>query len=133
MLFRHGSKSKRGREMPDFLRSLRAITALGVCAIVFIATAAFAIAGSGPSGDGDTPTLSGLRPLGADNEANEAQLAFQRDNAFVSRRTAGSTPLDLAQAGELRGKAAKAAKKLRKEGIPSGPTTFVGAWAQLGP
>ena len=53
--------------------------------------------------------------------------------AFTSRRTAGDTPLDLAEVGDLRGKAADAAKKLRKEHIPSGPKTFDTGWKQIGP
>ena len=70
-------------------------------------------------------------PLPQDEEAEEELL--QLDLAFTSRRTAGSSKIDLSHAGELRGKAAAAAKKLRKEHIPSGPTTFGGAWTQLGP
>src|SRR5262245_54398270 len=66
------------------------------------------------------------------DEEDEARL-LQLDLAITTRKTAGSKPIDLTQAGELRGKAAAAAKKLRKEQIPSGPTTFGGAWTQLGP
>ena len=73
--------------------------------------------------------VAGVLPQ--DEEAEEELL--QLDLSFTSRRTAGSTQIDISQAGELRGKAAKAAKKLQKEHIPSGPTTFGGAWTQMGP
>src|SRR5437773_4352063 len=70
-------------------------------------------------------------PLPQDEAAEEKLLAL--DFAFTGRRTAGSTPIDLTQAGELRGKAAVAAKKLRDQQITSGTTTFGGAWTQIGP
>jgi uncharacterized repeat protein (TIGR01451 family) len=70
-------------------------------------------------------------PLPQDEEAEEELL--QLDLSFTSRRTAGSTQIDLTQAGELRGRAAVAAKKLRDEHITSGTTTFGAAWTQIGP
>jgi uncharacterized repeat protein (TIGR01451 family) len=70
-------------------------------------------------------------PLPQDEEAEEELL--QLDLSFTSRRTAGSTQIDLTQAGELRGNAAVAAKKLRDQQITSGTTTFGGAWTQIGP
>ena len=98
-----------------------------------IGAGSFAVAGGGSrGGDGDTPSLAGgAQPL---EESEEAQDILQQlDLAFTSRRTAGDTPLDFSQAGELRGEAAHAAKKLRKEHIPSGPKTFDAAWRQIGP
>jgi uncharacterized repeat protein (TIGR01451 family) len=77
-------------------------------------------------GHGATPG-----PLLQDEEA-EGEL-LQLDLSFTTRRTAGSTPIDLTQAGDLRGRAAVAAKQLRKQQIPSGTSTFGGAWTQLGP
>jgi uncharacterized repeat protein (TIGR01451 family) len=114
-----------------FLRWLRATAAVSVFAAV-VAVAAFAVAGAGP-GDGDTPTLAaGAQTLTQDEEGEEALL--QRDLAFMSSRTAGDIPLDNQQAGALRGEAARAAARLRKEGTPtSGPATFTGAWTQIGP
>jgi uncharacterized repeat protein (TIGR01451 family) len=70
-------------------------------------------------------------PLPQDEGAEEALL--QLDLSFTGRRTAGSTQIDLTQAGELRGRAAVAAKKLRDQQITSGTTTFGGAWTQIGP
>jgi uncharacterized repeat protein (TIGR01451 family) len=70
-------------------------------------------------------------PLPQDEEAEEELL--QLDLSFTSRRTAGSTQIDITQAGELRGRAAVAAKKLRDQQIPSGTSTFGGAWTQIGP
>jgi len=112
---------------------LRWISAAAIIAAGVIGAGSFALAGGGPvGGDGDTPTLAGgAQPLELDEDAEEHLL--QLDLAFTSRRTAGDTPLSISQAGELRGEAAKAAKKLRKEHIPSGPTTFGGVWKQIGP
>src|SRR5438552_9123338 len=96
------------------LRSLRALVAAGAL-MSFIAFGALAVAGAAPVGD-DTPSYTaGTQPLRLDEEGEEQLLAL--DNAFVSGRTAGSHPIDIGQAGELRGKAAEAAKKLRKEHI----------------
>lgn len=84
------------------------------------------------NGGDDTPILrAGARPP-ADQEDEE--LLLQRDAAFISERTAGDIPLDNQQAGALRAAAARAAARLRKEGVPAaGPTTFSGAWGNLGP
>jgi hypothetical protein len=97
-----------------------------------LAGTAFGVAGAGPiKSDGDTPTLAvGATPLAQDEEGEEELL--QLDLAFTSRRTAGDIPLDNQQAGALRGEAARAAARLRKEGTPtSGPSTFTGAWKML--
>jgi BNR/Asp-box repeat. len=75
--------------------------------------------------------VPGTGPLPQDEAAEEELL--QLDLSFTSRRTAGSTQIDITQAGELRGRAAVAAKKLRDQQIPSGTSTFGGAWTQIGP
>src|SRR5256886_9361271 len=51
-------------------------------------------------------------PLPQDEGAEEELL--QLDLSFTSRRTAGSTQIDLTQAGEVRGRGAAAATKLRR-------------------
>ena len=111
---------------------LRWLTAVGVITAGVVVAATMAVGGAGPvSSDGDTPTLAGgQQPLPL-VESDEQRL--ESDYAFTSKRLAGSTPISLDQAGELRGKAAEHAKKLRKEKIPSGPTTFTGGWTQIGP
>jgi uncharacterized repeat protein (TIGR01451 family) len=110
---------------------LRWLSAAGVIAGGLATAATLAVGGAGPvSSDGDTPTLAGgSQPLPL-SETQEQRLDF--DYAFTSRRMAGSTPISLDQAGEFRGAAAKNAKKLRKENIPPGPSTFTGAWRQIG-
>ena len=103
----------------DWLSTLRTISLIaGILALAALAIPAQA-----------TPPRTGPLPF---DEEQEQEL-LQLDLAFTSRRTAGSSPLDLSQAGELRGRAAAAAKKLRREGILSGPGTFSGAWTQIGP
>ncbi len=85
----------------------------------------------GTNGD-DTPTLRAGSQPPAVNEESEQLL--ERDAAFMGERTAGDIPLDNQQAGALRAAAARAAARLRMEGIPSaGPSTFTGAWGGLGP
>jgi uncharacterized repeat protein (TIGR01451 family) len=81
----------------------------------------------------DTPTLAPGTRLPSEEEEGES-LLLQRDAAFMLERTAGDIPLDNQQAGALRAAAARTAARLRKEGTPaSGPSTFTGAWAGLGP
>ena len=62
---------------------------------------------------------------------------MQRDQYFSDRRTAGSTPLDMSQAGALRAQAAIKGKALghnNKAGIaPSTPATFAGSRSLIGP
>jgi uncharacterized repeat protein (TIGR01451 family) len=72
----------------------------------------------------------GAAPL---KEAGSSQELLQRNAYFMSRRTAGTYPLDATQAGVERAEAAKAAKALKKAGSTSGPTTFNAAWAGIGP
>ena len=58
-----------------------------------------------------------------------------RDQYFMAKRTAGTTPLDVVEAGVLRAKAAKDAKALGHKNSPSAstPTTFNSAWSTIGP
>ncbi|HEV2951923.1 MAG TPA: hypothetical protein VGZ51_07460, partial [Actinomycetota bacterium] len=51
----------------------------------------------------------------------------------MSRRTAGTEPLDNEQAGAERAQAALAARSFGRGHAPSGPTTFDAPWAGLGP
>ncbi len=112
---------------------LRWLTAAGVIAVGVVTAATMAVGGAGPvSKDGDTPMLQGGTPPLSLVENEEYRN--ESDLAFISRRTAGEIPLDLQQAGALRAEAARAAARLRKEGVPTaGPSTFTGAWRQLGP
>src|SRR5215208_578068 len=67
-------------------------------------------------------------------EVEGSSQLFARDDFFMSRRTAGSAPLDNQQAGALRAQAARVSKNIKDSGAPSGPTTFDAAWANnLGP
>ena len=116
-------------------RFLRLAQSLGfaVALAVVLAAAAFAAVGASPLGDGDTPTLApGAAPLALDEEQEHELLEL--DLAMTTRRTAGDVPLDNQQAGALRAEAARAAARIRKEGLPtSGPASFSGAWKQIGP
>ena len=79
-----------------------------------------------------TPSEFAKQPLAPESEgANEL---LDRNDFFMSRRTAGAIPLDNQQAGALRAEAARAAARIRKSGAPSGPTTFGTDWlSNLGP
>src|SRR5947207_1945721 len=85
------------------------------------------------AGGDDSPLLNpNAKPLEVNEEDEESLL--QRDLSFISNRLAGSRPLTLAQAGQLRSAAAHQAQVIRQQGIPAaGPTTFTGAWSQIGP
>jgi uncharacterized repeat protein (TIGR01451 family) len=79
-----------------------------------------------------TPSEFARQPLAPDTENGNELL--ERDAFFMSRRTAGSIPLDNQQAGALRAEAVRAAGRIRKSGAPNGPTTFEGGWLNtLGP
>jgi uncharacterized repeat protein (TIGR01451 family) len=105
-----------------------------VVAALVIAGAAVAIVGD-DSGlyRGGAPTAEFPRqPSAMESEGSDHLL--DRDDFFMSRRTAGTNPLDNTQAGALRAQAARAAKNIKDSGAPSGPTTFAGAWdGTLGP
>lgn len=104
---------------------------IGILALLVVSLPA-AIAGA--DGGDDTPLfLSGGRSQVEEEDEGESYL-LQRDAAFMLERTAGDIPLDNQQAGALRAAAAREAARLRKEGVPAaGPSTFNGAWGNLGP
>ncbi|HEV3478792.1 MAG TPA: hypothetical protein VG144_05015 [Gaiellaceae bacterium] len=66
-------------------------------------------------------------------EAGSSRELMQRNAFFMSRRTAGTEPLDAGQAGAERAQAAWAAKSVGRGFAPSGPTTFNAPWAGIGP
>jgi uncharacterized repeat protein (TIGR01451 family) len=122
-----------GRRRRAFLIGLllSALTALG-------AGTAFGIIGDAPTkrpgSHALTPSEFGPQPLaGAENEGSGALI--ERDQYFMSKRTAGTTPLDVVQAGALRAKAAKDAKALghQTSAAVSAPATFNSAWSSVGP
>ena len=82
-------------------------------------------------GAGRAGVQAGHALPGARRGAEEQLL--EQDRAFVAGRTAGDNPLDVAHAGQLRAKAAHDAKSVGKTAPPSGPATFNGAWAGVGP
>ena len=105
----------------------------------FVVTFALVVGSAGPSvaqapappNDGDTAILAPGADMGDQNDELEARLLLQ-DQAFISVRLAGDTPLSVDQAVALR-KAAADQAKLLKNPPPAGPTTFAGAWSALGP
>jgi uncharacterized repeat protein (TIGR01451 family) len=106
---------------------------LALSASVLLLPQLLVVTGVSAAGGDDTPLMSaGARPL-AFNEEDEQRL-LEQDFSFISNRLAGDRPLTLAQAGQLRSAAAHQAQVIRKDGIPTaGPSTFTGAWAQIGP
>src|SRR5258705_1891608 len=88
------------------------------------------------AGKSDTPTLqpgAGPPTVGEEDEEDE-EFLLQRDQFFMSRRTAGDKVLDNQRAGALRAAAAQAGAQIRKQGTRStGRATFDGAWTGLGP
>ena len=70
-----------------------------------------------------------------DQRTKVGEQLLARDQYFMAERTAGTTPLDVVQAGVLRAKAAKDAKALGRKNSPSAstPTTFNSAWSTIGP
>src|SRR5262245_6227671 len=86
--------------------------------------------------DGDTPAIvAGSDLPDFDEELFEGgNEVFDRNQAFITRRTAGDTPLDVLTAGRLRAAAARDAKRLKAAPAPPpGPVTFNAAWRGLGP
>jgi hypothetical protein len=89
------------------------VGALMALVLVVLAGGALAVASLGP----DDPTYVPGTPFPKLDEAQEQQL-LERDNEFVADRTAGDNPLDIAYAGQLRAKSAKAAKDLPRARHP---------------
>jgi uncharacterized repeat protein (TIGR01451 family) len=96
------------------------------------ALAAVLVGGAIALGGDDTPSYTpGTAPPKLSDTGEEALLQY--DLEITGRRTAGDNPIDIVKAGQLRAKAANAAKELQKQGIPSGATTFKAGWTALGP
>ena len=129
----------KGREMDFSILRRRprwAITGAMVAAsITVVAGAAFGVVG------GDDPSYQagteakvlsefGRAPL---QEAGSSAELMARNAFFMSRRTAGTSPLDATQAGIQRAQGQAEAKALRKGTSTTGPTTFDAAWTGLGP
>lgn len=72
----------------------------------------------------------GRQPL--DSGDDPAELAAKRDDAFITRRTAGDVRLTVDQAGQDRA-AAQGASKLLKRLAPTSPPTFTGPLTPNGP
>ena len=131
--------SGKGREMDFSILRRRprwAITGAVVAAsIAVVAGAAFGVVGGDDPGyraGTEAKVLSefGRAPL---REAGSSAELMARNAFFMSRRTAGTNPLDADQAGIQRAQGQAEAKALRKGTSPTGPTTFDSAWAGLGP
>jgi uncharacterized repeat protein (TIGR01451 family) len=115
-----------------FMRNLMKSRVVNVALVVSLLMSTVLIASATGDFD-DTPTLAPGTRLPSEEEEGES-LLLQRDAAFMLERTAGDIPLDNQQAGALRAAAARTAVRLRQEGVPAaGPSTFNGAWTQLGP
>jgi uncharacterized repeat protein (TIGR01451 family) len=135
------------RERAGGLTRRRRWLLASVSAVVLAAVAAgtaYAVLASAPT------KQSGVAPLmksefgtaladrkgrGGDPGENEASLLLQRDQYFIDRRTAGSTPLSVPQAGALRADAAKDGEKLGhlRNPVFTEPTTFADPWSSIGP
>jgi uncharacterized repeat protein (TIGR01451 family) len=72
----------------------------------------------------------GAAPL---KESGSSRELIQRNAFFMSRRTAGTYPLDAQQAGIERAQAVAAAKTLKKSSATTGVTTFNAPWTGIGP
>src|SRR5437764_1141197 len=138
------AKAAKGRAK-KFVESRPRWLVVGLAVAVFAAVGggtAFAVLGGFPTKrPGSKPVVSsefGKQPLADDRSGeggDEGSLILRRDQYFSDRRTAGSTPLDISQAGALRAQAALQGKKVghRRSLSPSTPTTFADAWSPIGP
>jgi uncharacterized repeat protein (TIGR01451 family) len=129
----------KGREMDFSILRRRprwVITGAVVAAsIAVVAGAAFGVVGGDDPGyraGSEAKVLSefGRAPL---QEAGSSAELMARNAFFMSRRTAGTNPLDADQAGIQRAQGQAEAKALRKGTSPTGPTTFDATWTGLGP
>ncbi len=64
--------------------------------------------------------------------SRDEEQALKRDDAFITRRTAGDVHLSVKQAGKARAAANQAGKHLKKQG-PISPLTYVGPWTEISP
>ena len=67
----------------------------------------------------DSPLAGKGKSDSGEGDNNEGSLIVARDQYFTSKRIAGSTPLDVSQAGALRAQAALQAKRLGRQSSPS--------------
>jgi len=115
-------------------RGFRALSAL-VISLVFAAAAAGPGIAKPPTPENtiDTPTLApGAQSIaGQVNDENGARL-LALDAQYIASRTAGDSPLGVAQAGALRSAAAETANNLKHAPAP-GPSVFNGPWSGIGP
>ena len=65
----------------------------------------------------------------------DEEQALKRDDAFITRRTAGDVPLPVDVAGQEQGEAQNEGKALKnaKPKPPISPPTFTGAWTEISP
>jgi uncharacterized repeat protein (TIGR01451 family) len=79
--------------------------------------------------------LADRKSDGGEDGGDEAALLLQRNQYFMDRRTAGSTPLSVPEVGAFRADAAKDGRALGHQESPvaSRPTTFADAWSPIGP
>ena len=113
-------------------RGFRALGALVVTLALSVGAAGPTVAQApAPPGEGDSAVLAPGADMGDQGEAGDQNLLL-RDQAFISVRLAGDTPLSVDQAVALR-KAAADQAKLLKNPPASGPATFPGNWSPLGP
>jgi photosystem II stability/assembly factor-like uncharacterized protein len=117
-------------------RWLRVALAAGLVgtalAVATLATGNPAPRSAGGNAGGDSPAfLPGTYPKAL--EAGRVEELLQRDDAFMSRRTAGDVRLDGNEAGKLRAEGGKAAWSHRNDRrVVSDPATFSSAWRGLG-
>jgi uncharacterized repeat protein (TIGR01451 family) len=90
--------------------------------------------GQAISPDGDTPVLVPGTGTLEEEDDEGGEFLLKRDDAFTTRRTAGSQPLTVGEAAAANGIAHKAAALLKKASLPpASPPTFTGAWSNIGP
>lgn len=89
--------------------------------------------GSGAGGDpnADPVFTPGTLPLDTGDDQDEQVL--KRDDAFITRRTAGDVPLSIIAAGRARSLAHQQGRALRKTRPPISPPTFTGPWTEISP
>jgi uncharacterized repeat protein (TIGR01451 family) len=111
------------------------ITGTLVVALVALAagTAFGVIGGEAIREPGAKPLIASEFGAAPFKESGSTRELMQRNAFFMSRRTAGTEPLDSGEAGAERAQAAWEAKSIKKGFAPSGPTTFNAPWLGIGP